>query len=496
MYDMSCDIWSVGCVLFTLLTGSSVLAPAQPTGSPPVSAAASPTRSLSQQRMLREDFNDVISELSEPAQDVLRRCLSQQPWKRPTAAELLHHPYIKAGDGYDASTLLFGAAARTPSRRDSPRHRRSIPSPTPPPVLSRSFPPAVSPASSPRVLDLAHPVSVSVPPVVTASSHVAQRRTTDPLSESIPSSVSTGPPAVAVESTTPSRRVIITTSPPPAVPMTVTSSRALDEELNRISAERASVERAAKAKARELKRAFLAGSGQDGDAGANAVLGRYRPLPNPAVPAALPEDSASAVLNASMRSDFSTLSDITASLPSVITFMSPSGAGRSRRRRHKPRHASHNRDITDALHWSGIELSYWFGHVTPKAALCVYGNVVIAACVTSGMALVVRADMPTKAWCGVLTEPSSSYDAFCDVCASVGKLSKLEWLERVKRVCGVDCSETTSSVAFLSLCKHVTWQEPVLFTALRPKQRQLFRFVTKIMHALSSCTVKVSCGEM
>lgn len=79
--NCSCDIWSLGCTVFELLTG------------------APPYLKLNQySAMIKIVEQDMVNELPEgissELNDFLTKCFQKEPSARPTAAQLIEHPWL------------------------------------------------------------------------------------------------------------------------------------------------------------------------------------------------------------------------------------------------------------------------------------------------------------------------------------------------------------------------------------------------------------------
>ncbi|KAK7311237.1 hypothetical protein RJT34_09245 [Clitoria ternatea] len=80
-YGLAVDIWSLGCTVLEMLTRQ-----------PPYSELEG-VRALF--RIGRGEPPHIPQSLSNDAQDFIRKCLQVNPDKRPTAAQLLDHPFVK-----------------------------------------------------------------------------------------------------------------------------------------------------------------------------------------------------------------------------------------------------------------------------------------------------------------------------------------------------------------------------------------------------------------
>jgi len=93
-YDKSVDMWSVGVIIYILLSGS-----------PPFYADSAPA--LFKKIMdVKYDFDDSVwDDISDSAKDLIRNLLVKEPSKRFTAKQCLRHPWVKGAAANDDAIL-------------------------------------------------------------------------------------------------------------------------------------------------------------------------------------------------------------------------------------------------------------------------------------------------------------------------------------------------------------------------------------------------------
>ncbi|CAN6868313.1 unnamed protein product [Brassica oleracea] len=101
-YGSSADIWSLGCTVLEMLTGQI-----------PYCDLENPVQALF--RIGRGVLPDIPDTLSLDGRDFITECLKVDPEERPTAAELLNHPFVRRPLAYSGSGL--GSASPHVHRR-------------------------------------------------------------------------------------------------------------------------------------------------------------------------------------------------------------------------------------------------------------------------------------------------------------------------------------------------------------------------------------------
>ncbi|KAF2570040.1 hypothetical protein F2Q70_00002982 [Brassica cretica] len=101
-YGSSADIWSLGCTVLEMLTGQI-----------PYCDLENPIQALF--RIGRGVLPDIPDTLSLDGRDFITECLKVDPEERPTAAELLNHPFVRRPLAYSGSGL--GSASPHVHRR-------------------------------------------------------------------------------------------------------------------------------------------------------------------------------------------------------------------------------------------------------------------------------------------------------------------------------------------------------------------------------------------
>jgi len=85
-YDLAVDIWSLGCTIIEMFDGK-----------PPWSDLEGPAAMF---KVLHKD-PPIPENLSREGKDFLQRCFKRNPAERPTASELLEHPFIRNSTHYN-----------------------------------------------------------------------------------------------------------------------------------------------------------------------------------------------------------------------------------------------------------------------------------------------------------------------------------------------------------------------------------------------------------
>jgi len=96
-YDFRADTWSLGCAVVEMSTGKY--------------PQYNVRDALALERAIRKGTGPIIpNSLSHTLKDFINKCLQPDPNKRPTAAELLAHPFVNESSCTqpDLSELLFG----------------------------------------------------------------------------------------------------------------------------------------------------------------------------------------------------------------------------------------------------------------------------------------------------------------------------------------------------------------------------------------------------
>ena len=176
-YDASCDMWSVGVIMFILLCGF-----------PPFYAEGE-AELIARVREGNFEFTAPYwDDISEEAKDLIAQCLSLQPEDRPTPTEALRHPWV-AGEVADME-----AEAQAPASAPPRSHSRS-PGPAagrPPPAKAQS-PPA--PIHAPPAVDDDDVEAASPPSVVQVRSAQLHQQPQLPARSQSPLLPTAAPPA-------------------------------------------------------------------------------------------------------------------------------------------------------------------------------------------------------------------------------------------------------------------------------------------------------------
>ena len=121
-YDVACDMWSFGVILFLMIGG---YLPFDPNASNDINAVFERTRN-GQYRFYPQRWGNV----SKMAKDLVSRCLNIHPNKRMTAKEALAHEWMTVGEAKLSTsnidtTMLKSVLRERPQREDNkPKVRR------------------------------------------------------------------------------------------------------------------------------------------------------------------------------------------------------------------------------------------------------------------------------------------------------------------------------------------------------------------------------------
>jgi hypothetical protein len=119
-YDASCDMWSVGVILYILLCGF-----------PPFYAEGE-AELIAKVRSGRYQFTSPYwDEMSDDAKDLISRCLSVDPSNRPSPTEALMHSFLQADTARAASLAASPPPHQAPAMENapSPRHTAAAAAP-------------------------------------------------------------------------------------------------------------------------------------------------------------------------------------------------------------------------------------------------------------------------------------------------------------------------------------------------------------------------------
>ena len=89
-YGKKCDVWSLGCIIYVVLSGYH---PFDPEGDS--TDATILGRSKSGEWNFKDDYNDCWRHISDDAKDLIFQCLQVDPEKRLSAKEVTQHKWFK-----------------------------------------------------------------------------------------------------------------------------------------------------------------------------------------------------------------------------------------------------------------------------------------------------------------------------------------------------------------------------------------------------------------
>jgi serine/threonine protein kinase len=107
-YDASCDMWSVGVILYILLCGF-----------PPFYAEGEAELIARVRTGVFEFTSPYWDSISEDAKDLICSCLSLDPAERPTPAAALRPPWVRDGAAGTPTPAAASAAALPPTTASS-----------------------------------------------------------------------------------------------------------------------------------------------------------------------------------------------------------------------------------------------------------------------------------------------------------------------------------------------------------------------------------------
>ncbi|KAF8562621.1 hypothetical protein P879_06012 [Paragonimus westermani] len=134
-YHASCDVWSLGVLMYTMITGQTLFA-ATPDDQPDMILARIEAGHLDRNK-------EAWDSLSSPAKDLLSKMLDSEPSKRCTAADVVRHPWIANRHELSETPLVKSDCGSSRRIRDTVtatfKALRATPMPTLEPVESSTI---------------------------------------------------------------------------------------------------------------------------------------------------------------------------------------------------------------------------------------------------------------------------------------------------------------------------------------------------------------------